>query len=81
MEAFGYATQKQTLDYLGIQAQEIQDFYAVGVVRSIWLLLDMKSCFFEQNKIKSCVNNVTKLTYVTDDLRVTYVIFITHGNS
>jgi len=29
MEAFGHATQKQTLDYLGIQAQEIQDLYAL----------------------------------------------------
>jgi len=27
MEAFGHTTQKQTLDYLGIQAQEIQDLY------------------------------------------------------
>jgi len=29
MEAFGHSTQKQTLDYLGIQAQEIQDLYAL----------------------------------------------------
>jgi len=27
MEAFGHSTQKQTLDYLGIQAQEIQELY------------------------------------------------------
>ncbi len=30
MEAFGHATQRQTLDYLGIQAQEIQDLYTLG---------------------------------------------------
>jgi len=29
MEAFGHSTQKQTLDYLGIQAQEIQELYAL----------------------------------------------------
>ncbi len=31
--------------------------------------------FFEQNKTKSYANNIIKLTYRTDDLKVTYVIF------
>jgi len=29
MEAFGHSTQKQTLDYLGIQSHEIQELYAM----------------------------------------------------
>ncbi len=29
MEAFGHSTQKQTLDYLGIQAEEIQELYSL----------------------------------------------------
>jgi len=31
MEAFGHTTQKQTLDYLGVQSHEIQDLYSLEI--------------------------------------------------
>jgi hypothetical protein len=31
MEAFGHATQQQTLAYLGIQAEEIAQIYELGL--------------------------------------------------